>query len=616
MTRIAIYARYSSDNQSDASIEDQVRLCRERASAEKWTEINVYSDHAISGASLMRPGIQQLMLDATQGKFELVLAESLDRLSRDQEDVAGVYKRLEFSGVKIHTLSEGEINHLHIGLKGTMNAMFLKDLADKTRRGLRGRVEKGKSGGGIVYGYDVAKRVDGEGNYAKGEREINEFEAEVVRRIFRDYARGVSPRTIAKTLNEKGIFAPSGGEWGASTIYGNRARGTGILNNELYVGRLVWNKLRYIKDPKSGKRVSRLNPEDKWITKDVPDLRIVDQELWDQVKRVQGDYAKNETPLWTRHRPTYILSHLVKCGCCGGGYAMAGKKRLACSTSRNKGTCDNRLTIERVELERAVLTALQTHLMDDHLTAEFCDEYTQRVNEMRREHNRSRARYEKELQKLERERKQIVDSICEGVPAEVVRDRAVYVQARKEELTKLLEDQKEQQIVFHPAMSGRYQNEIRNLIAALDDQEGRVEAATLLRSLIDRIVLTPSDDGENLTVDLVGDLAGILSIATNRDRRSVEDDLSKLQPVQQAESDEDRGFDTSDGDGFGRQASMVAGKRSTQDLQQASMVAGGCSTQNLSPNEKGPGRDQSQRQASMVAGARNHRYRHSLHVHV
>ncbi|MFP3747674.1 recombinase family protein, partial [Achromobacter sp. SIMBA_011] len=83
------------------------------------------------------------------------MAEAMDRLSRDQEDIAGIFKRMTYADVKMFTLSEGEITHLHVGLKGTMNALFLKDLADKTRRGLRGRVEDGKSGGGLCYGYDV-----------------------------------------------------------------------------------------------------------------------------------------------------------------------------------------------------------------------------------------------------------------------------------------------------------------------------------------------------------------------------------------------------------------------------------------------------------------------------
>jgi site-specific DNA recombinase len=153
MTAAAICARYSSDNQRDASIEDQIRLCEERAKREGWAVRQRYTDHALSGASLMRPGIQMLLQDAAAGRFEIILAEALDRLSRDQEDIAGIYKRLRFAGVRIVTLSEGDVSDLHIGLKGTMNALFLKDLADKTRRGLRGRIEAGKSGGGLTYGY-------------------------------------------------------------------------------------------------------------------------------------------------------------------------------------------------------------------------------------------------------------------------------------------------------------------------------------------------------------------------------------------------------------------------------------------------------------------------------
>ncbi len=173
--RACIYARYSSDLQSDASIEDQIRLASEKAKAEGWDLGNCYSDAGISGASLMRPGIQSLLTAAMNGEFDILICEALDRLSRDQEDIAGIYKRMEFAGVKIITLSEGEISTLHIGLKGTMNAMCLKDLADKTRRGLRGRVEKGKSGGGIAYGYKVVKQFNSEGEAIRGDREINEI---------------------------------------------------------------------------------------------------------------------------------------------------------------------------------------------------------------------------------------------------------------------------------------------------------------------------------------------------------------------------------------------------------------------------------------------------------
>ncbi|WP_284257338.1 recombinase family protein, partial [Acidocella aquatica] len=286
--RVALYARYSSDLQRDASIEDQLRLCRGHAERHGWTLVDSYSDRAISGASMLRPGLQELIADAARGRFDIVLAEAMDRLSRDQEDIAGLYKRLSFADVRIVTIAEGEISEMHIGLKGTMNALFLKDLALKTHRGLRGRIEAGKSGGGNAYGYKIIRSFAADGTPTAGEREIAPVEAETVRRIFRDFVNGQSPRAIAHVLNKENIPGPSGVGWGQSTINGNAERGTGILNNELYIGRLVWNRLRYVKDPATGKRVSRPNPPESWVVTEVPELRIVDDGLWQAVKSRQS----------------------------------------------------------------------------------------------------------------------------------------------------------------------------------------------------------------------------------------------------------------------------------------------------------------------------------------
>jgi site-specific DNA recombinase len=224
------------------------------------------------------------------------------------------------------TLADGEITELHIGLKGTMNALFLKDLAQKTRRGLRGRIEIGRSGGGLCYGYDVVRdRRSGQIGEA-GHRQINTEEANVVRRIFHSFAIGRSPRRIASELNSEGIPAPGGAGWGTSTVNGNRARGTGILNNELYIGRLVWNRLKYSKDPITGKRASRLNPEADWVIHEVPALRIVDQDLWERVKLRQSEVSREtrpdraERPFWAKTRPRYLLSGVLRCGSCGGAY--------------------------------------------------------------------------------------------------------------------------------------------------------------------------------------------------------------------------------------------------------------------------------------------------------
>jgi hypothetical protein len=249
---------------------------------------------------------------------------------------------------------------LHIGFKGTMNALFLKDLAEKTHRGLRGRIEDGKFAGGLCYGYRVVKTITG-GSVTTGEREIEPGEVPIVERIFRDFVAGVSPKQIAKNQNREGVPGPFGGAWSPSTIYGNAKRGTGILNNELYVGRLVWNRLRYVKNPDTGKRVSRMNPPSEWMTREVPALRIVSEELWTAAKARQAQTrhaVKTTGHLGRARRPQYLFSGLTKCGVCGAGFIMAGRNRLACFGARDQGRCENLLTIRRDEVEARVLRAL------------------------------------------------------------------------------------------------------------------------------------------------------------------------------------------------------------------------------------------------------------------
>ena len=227
------------------------------------------------------------------GRIDVIVAEALDRLSRDQEHIAALFKRMNFQGVMIFTKAEGRISELHIGLNGTMSVLFLRQLAEKTHRGLEGRVRLGKSAGGLSFGYRVERIARADGSFEVGGRLIDDREAAVVRQIFRQYAAGQSARAIASELNRSGVPAPRGlhgataGTWSFSTISGNWRRGTGILNNELYVGRLVWNRQRFVKDPVSGKRQARLNPPEAWIIEDVPHLRIVDDALWSEVRQRQ-----------------------------------------------------------------------------------------------------------------------------------------------------------------------------------------------------------------------------------------------------------------------------------------------------------------------------------------
>ncbi|MDO6728045.1 recombinase family protein [Cognatishimia sp. 1_MG-2023] len=396
-------------------IADQLRACRAFAAKQGIEIVEEYSDRAISGASLMRSGMQKMLRDSQTGRFDLVISEAMDRLLRSQADIALIYERCQFQRVMIETLSEGLLSELHIGMKGSMNAMFIKDLGDKTRRGLMGRALAGKCAGGKAYGYKNIVKFTEAGDHIKGDRTIIPTEAVTINRIFTDYSNGISPKKIAEALNNEGIPGPSGRGWGASTLHGNRERGTGILNNELYIGRQIWNRLNYAKDPDTGKRVSRLNPAEDWVISDVPELRIIEQSLWDAAKDRQGALKTKNTGdnIWDRRRPRTLFSGLLKCGCCGGGFSKVSQTQFGCSTARNKGEalCTNRLTISQTDLEERVLNALQDNLMDQDLLEVFCREYAKERNRLNAQAEQGRSALEKELATTVRDHGKLVDAI-------------------------------------------------------------------------------------------------------------------------------------------------------------------------------------------------------------
>ncbi|MHA3980902.1 recombinase family protein [Halovulum sp. GXIMD14794] len=519
--RAAIYARFSSDLQRDASIDDQVRTCKAFAKGRGLNVVEVYSDRAVSGASMHRNGLQALLRDAEDRAFDIVITEGLDRLSRNQADIAAIYEQLDYWDVSIETTSDGRITEINIGLQGTMNAMYLKDLSRKTHRGLKGRALQGKSAGGKAYGYTVVHETGPGGEVVRGSRVINPDEARVVRRIFEDYARGISPKKIAEQLNSERVPGPTGRHWGTSTIHGNRERGTGIINNELYIGRQVWNRLRYVKEPRTGKRVSRLNPPSEWTVTDVPELRIIDQDLWDRVRARQGKQKVKHTdvPIWDRRRPRYLLSGLAQCGCCGGGFSMISRDALGCSTARNKGdaVCGNRATIKRQDLEHRVLHAMEHNLMDPEAVRIFCEEYTAERNRLQAEAHAGRQGLEGELSRVQRDHAKLVDAIVAGVPPEQLKDRMNALEARRLELEAALSACEDPDPVrLHPAMARTYRARIGDLIRGLSEAEAMDEAREALRGLVDRIVLTPASEGSGLEIELHGALAGLLRLATGQ----------------------------------------------------------------------------------------------------
>ena len=283
--RAAIYARFSSHLQDPKSIDDRVRLCREKLDEIGVDSVRVHADAEVTGTTTRsRPALARLLQDAEHGLIDVVCTESLDRISRDPQDLAGICKRLRSWNVRLVTVEQGEIEPTHIGISGPVDRRWLDILAFKTRRGRIGAVHARPIPSGLSYGYRNANRIDEHGKARRRLREIDPEQAETVRRIYRLYAGGMSARDIAAALNRDGVPGPRGGEWASNTINGHHGRRNGILNNELYRGRIVYGRQKFILDPDTGKRQARPVPPTDWVVQDLPNLRIVDDALWDRVR--------------------------------------------------------------------------------------------------------------------------------------------------------------------------------------------------------------------------------------------------------------------------------------------------------------------------------------------
>ena len=513
MKRAAIYARFSTDLQDERSIEDQVSLCRKYAERESLDVVAVFDDRARSGGSILgRDGLLALMDKARERSFEVIVVEALDRLSRDMEDLAGIHKRLSFLGIEIRAIHEGVVNTVLVGLRGLVGQLYREDNAHKVRRGQAGRVGKGLNAGGLTYGYEP---VPGD----PGKRMIVEAEAEVVRRIFRDYVDGRTPRDIAHDLNAERITPPRGRAWNASTINGNMQRGNGILNNELYAGRLVWNKVRMVKDPDTGKRISRPNAEGDWQATDVPGLAIVSRELFEAAQKRKK--ARSVTHPNQQRRPRHILSGLLKCAACGAGMASNGKDpsgriRIRCSAATESGICPDPKTFYLDTVEAAVLNGLTAELRHPEVIAEYVRTYYAERKRLAAEADRKRLRLERRLGELNREIDRLVDAIAKGQgdPA-VLGPKSTLLDGERKKITAELAETAPttEAVALHPAMLARYEEQLTRLQAALAGgiRNGDTECSEAIRDLVETVtVFRDSTRAGGVQVEISGRLTALL----------------------------------------------------------------------------------------------------------
>jgi DNA invertase Pin-like site-specific DNA recombinase len=513
--RVACYARFSSELQDRRSISDQLAALKDYVARQAgWQIVEEFTDAAISGASIHnRPGVQQLLASAKARAFDVVLTESMDRLSRDLADSAAIHKQLAFIGVPIVTLADGEMDKTRVAIKGLVASIFLDDLAQKTRRGQAGRVKAGRIPGGRCYGYDVLRDGDD-----RGRRAINPAEASIVRRIYAEYVAGKWPLKIVAELNAEGVPGPRGGPWNVSTIIGSAKRKNGLLNNALYRGRIVYNRQRFIKNPATGKRTARANPEREWLTHEAPELAIVDAVTWDAAQVLRAGRSPQQRAEQHR-RPKHLLSGLLVCTVCGGPMVIRtwtrGVAYFGCSARMNRAGCSNDRVVPATEVQERVMVALHKYLAAPDVIEAAVETYRQERALLSRQARKARASIERDLAAVKRQYDRawkLALAAEDDVNNHTSELKALRAKQRELEERLSLAD-KPDQVELHPEAAQRYAAKVKAVRQALSAGErAGFEAVALVRELVLAIRVTPTPKGEPVGLEVAGHLAALLKV--------------------------------------------------------------------------------------------------------
>ena len=508
MNHCAVYARVSSDRQNPLSPSDQVRKCREFAESSGLVVLDghIYIDEGLSGVGSDRPAFQRLLNTAlSPGRpFDTILVDDTSRLSRNQAEAMTVIEKLKFAGLRVIFISQGidtqsEQSDVQMTVHGLVDSLYVKELAKKTHRGLESCAINGLHTGGRCYGYTTV---------AVGDREskrlvINDSEAAVVRRIFEMFARGVSLKKIAKTLNSEFVESPRSksknrGTWCPTAI---RA----MLKRELYKGEHVWNRSKFVKVPGTNKRRSRSRPVNEWKRHSMPELAIVSEELWNKVQnRFQVVGGTNQITgrrgLLSRALTSpYLFSNLLKCGLCGSNLIIAsggGKKpKYVCSGYFNRGICSNNLYIRQDELEERLLGRLRSELLEP-------DSINRAIEQFGRQLRSSLAGVSDELtqmrvrkEKLEREIRNFTSAIAESGHSKYIIEEIAVREKEISAITDRLLSAAPDSIQTKIEEMARFVSDgIERLCEALN--ENSPLAKQELHSHLSAIRMFPTEDGE------------------------------------------------------------------------------------------------------------------------
>ena len=404
MNRAVVYARFSSDNQRDESIDAQLRAINEYADKNNIKIVNQFIDRAKSATSDKRPEFQNMIkfCEADTTGISMVIVHKLDRFSRDKYDSAMYKQKLKVKGIRVVSVLENLDNSPEsLILESVIEGMAQYYSANLAREVAKGQRENGlramHNGGDAPLGYDVTN----DKRYA-----INKEEAQAVKIIFDMYVNGYSYSNIIDKLNDLGYKTKRGNKFGKNSLHG-------ILSNEKYTGVYVFNKTQ---------------SEDEIIKVEGGMPQIIGKDIFIQAQEMMQ--KRKKAPGSHKAITLYLLTGIIKCGECG--HAMQGNKRkdkygndyisYRCGCRKQKRDCKNK-EIKREYLEEFVLTELEEHVLNDNAIPALSKELNERLKTKSNDNHEMLNNLRNKLDKVNKEIENILTAIMSGIMNSMLKDK-------------------------------------------------------------------------------------------------------------------------------------------------------------------------------------------------
>lgn len=477
----AEYCRYSSSAQDDGySIEAQQRAISNFASSNNYEIQYSYIDRAKSGTNVRhRDQFKQMLKDAEQGLFDVVIVHKLDRFSRNRYESMKYRNFLTINGIRLISVLEnfgdGAEAELMWGINESYNEFYVRNLSREVRKGMSVLASRGlHTGGSPPLGYDVVDK----------KLAINESEAEIVRLIFEMYANKYTYNDMAKELNARGYTTKSDNEFSASSF-------NSILTQRKYIGEYVYN--RRVAKSLTGKYNSHANkPEDEIvrIPNSVP--RIIDDETFN---KVQARLNQNKRKIGTyKSKSNYLLSGLIVCAECGQHYQGNSRKggsgtvysSYRCGKKQNHKIGCNNKEIEKNKLENFVIEQLQNYLFSDEAINEIAHQVNEYNKTVAKTNNQDLILFQKQMKQIDKQIANITKAIARGVDEDIMIDQINNLNQSKKDLQKRID---EAVLEEFPTVSKKDIKEALSMFSTYIKENNTIECKRFIDNYIDKIVV-------------------------------------------------------------------------------------------------------------------------------